>query len=448
MEDSEKQEFQNTDKKTTPQKKNKVWWQRASDFFLKYPIISSLLPSLAAGMVWMVYVNVSHQINWRYPHQLIAESLLVVLMGIIITYPFVLTALNLVFLLWPRRRERLMRAGKRIGFLTVPIGVVCNGLYLTIDENIRFSSDYSEQLYNQQLHTPIFTQAQPTILVLGILAAVGCLVLRVVPLRKQPPLLTVLSLATLYPGMALCVVFDLQIWGLDNLFLMLLPLNLVLIWLKVIKETVWEWKRVHPADDETQFGGKKWLLTLNRLLCRACGLPVAALVLAVPLLGVVIGILTLCGQTPDAVIQAWTQTADWTFSQQTAPPNVMMDEHYLCTVAAGGHRRMVKPLRTGRRHGHEVIVNRQLCVANAFEQLLEERTPRLHRAVRGIYDRCGYPVARHIRTKAAADIVYFLMKPLEWLFLAVLYLCDVRPENRIAVQYPHAPLPAMRERSI
>ena len=125
----------------------------------------------------------------------------------------------------------------------------------------------------------------------------------------------------------------------------------------------------------------------------------------------------------------------------------MMDEHYLCTVAAGGHRRIVKPLRNGRRHGHEVIVNRQLCVANAFEQLLEERTPRLHRAVRGLYDRCGYPIAKHIRTKAAADIVYLLMKPLEWLFLAALYLCDVRPENRIAVQYPHAPLPAIRERS-
>ncbi|WP_343073709.1 DUF6688 family protein [Clostridium sp. YIM B02555] len=27
------------------------------------------------------------------------------------------------------------------------------------------------------------------------------------------------------------------------------------------------------------------------------------------------------------------------------------------------------------------------------------------------------------------------MKPLEWLFLIVLYFCDVNPENRIAVQY-------------
>ena len=27
------------------------------------------------------------------------------------------------------------------------------------------------------------------------------------------------------------------------------------------------------------------------------------------------------------------------------------------------------------------------------------------------------------------------MKPLEWFFLAVLYAVDVKPENRIAVQY-------------
>ncbi len=31
------------------------------------------------------------------------------------------------------------------------------------------------------------------------------------------------------------------------------------------------------------------------------------------------------------------------------------------------------------------------------------------------------------------------MKPLEWLFLAVLYLTEVHPEDRIAVQYMERP---------
>jgi hypothetical protein len=32
-------------------------------------------------------------------------------------------------------------------------------------------------------------------------------------------------------------------------------------------------------------------------------------------------------------------------------------------------------------------------------------------------------------------VVYILMKPLEVMFLLVLYTVDVNPENRIAVQY-------------
>ena len=80
-------------------------------------------------------------------------------------------------------------------------------------------------------------------------------------------------------------------------------------------------------------------------------------------------------------------------------------------------------------------MNRQLCAANAFEQLIEDKAPRLHRLVRHIYDKYGYPVSKHITTRLRADIVYILMKPLEWLFVAVLYLFDRDPESRIAVQY-------------
>ena len=59
----------------------------------------------------------------------------------------------------------------------------------------------------------------------------------------------------------------------------------------------------------------------------------------------------------------------------------------------------------------------------------------MHRAIRNFYDKHGYPVARHIRTKSAADVVYYIMKPLEWIFLIVLYMTDPHPENRIATQY-------------
>ena len=145
--------------------------------------------------------------------------------------------------------------------------------------------------------------------------------------------------------------------------------------------------------------------------------------------------LLLFGQRPDSIIRAWTETSDWNLSAQSAPQNIYYDEHYLCTVAAGGHRKLVKPIRMGIRHGHPVIVNRQLCVANAFEELLQECFPSFHRGVRGFYDRFGFPIARWIRSPYIADGIYLLMKPLEWLFLGVLYCYDVNPENRIAVQY-------------
>ena len=81
------------------------------------------------------------------------------------------------------------------------------------------------------------------------------------------------------------------------------------------------------------------------------------------------------------------------------------------------------------------MVNRQLCVANAFEELLQERRPSLHRKIRHLYDRHGYPLSKLITTPAKADMVYLLMKPLEWIFLGVLYLLDTNPEQRIVEQY-------------
>ena len=109
--------------------------------------------------------------------------------------------------------------------------------------------------------------------------------------------------------------------------------------------------------------------------------------------------------------------------------------HYLCTVAAGGHKKVVKPLRFGKRHGAVIIVNRQLCVANAFEDLIHERTPKFHKKVRNFYDTHGYPLSNIITTPLRADIVYVLMKPLEWVFLLVLYTFDTDPEKRISAQY-------------
>nr|WP_143098639.1 DUF6688 family protein [Ruminococcus albus] len=148
-------------------------------------------------------------------------------------------------------------------------------------------------------------------------------------------------------------------------------------------------------------------------------------------------IFVLLGQGFDAPIKAFTETADWTFSKQIPPPPVDYDGHYLCTVAAGGHRKVVKPLRLGTRRNETIVVNRQLCIANAFEELIQVKTPKFHKKIRTFYNTHGYPLSRKITSPARADIIYIIMKPLEWAFLIFLYAFDLRPEQRIARQYKY-----------
>lgn len=373
----------------------------------------------------------------------IFSLILCLFMIVAVSLPLIFTAGNIAFLFLPIKTAVEERKIKRLELATLFLGIPLTVLYCGMDFVQIAIADWDQQLKNDQLHTPIFLDSLPTVLSFAALAIVGYLLLRFFPRKLLPPLLMVLAMSFLYIGMALCVLWCIQIWSIPALPLAILPVNCILIGLRTIRLVVHEEKQWLEEEPDRQKG--KWLA---RILSHVSAWPVLALVAVLPVLGIVTAILVLFCQQPDDLIRAWTQTADWNLSQQTPPPNVRFDEHYLCTVAAGGHKKVVKPLRTGKRHGHEVLVNRQLCVANAFEQLLEERTPRFHRVVRGLYDKTGYPIAKHIRSPYLADIIYFLMKPLEWLFLLVLYLCDAKPENRIAVQYPHKALPKEQNEKI
>lgn len=135
------------------------------------------------------------------------------------------------------------------------------------------------------------------------------------------------------------------------------------------------------------------------------------------------------------LIDAFTQTDDWYFSTKISPPVEGYRGHYLCTVVAQGNPYIVKPLRRGIRHGVPIVVNRQLCVANAFEDLLSQYCPCLHRFIRNNYDHYGLPVCRYIDRPWKANVIYWAMKPAEWLFIVVLYTFDAAPEQRIVSQY-------------
>lgn len=417
----------------------------------KYPNGTALAVSMGVGMIlgfgwsFLAAVQVAMGSGSGYGN-LLREALFAVffiggITGLFLVYPLALTGLNLSYLLRKgaidtRRSERITENTTIV--LGVLYTILYDGMFSGYTNGIQFRSDWQEVLYNGQMHTPVWTQAVWTVIVLSLVGIAGYLLLSLKNVNRMPPLLTVCGIAAVYVGILMCVLWIIQVVSREWIFC-IFPANCVLIGLKTVRRTVEVWQG--NEENRTKVFQNSVLSRLNENLMDASRWPAAAFLVMLPMLGAAIGILTLFGQQPDSIIKAWTETSDWNLSQKTAPPNVFYDEHYLCTVAAQGHPDVVKPLRKGIRHGHTVTVNRQLCIANAFEQVLEERVPWLHKPVRQFYDRYGFPVARLIHSENAADVVYYIMKPLEWIFLAVLYLTDVKPENRIAVQYPHAPLP-------
>lgn len=354
--------------------------------------------------------------------------------GNILVLPILLTIIEII-LMFLVFAKKISKQRQLLDLFTLSLGIVYSILTLWIYEVI-FDSDWNVTLKNNELHTPIFTQARLTIIVLVLVGFAGYILVSFIPLKKMPPLILVTGIAAMYIGTSVSIIWGIQIWGtviLLDLYLLLLPLNSVIITARTVAYKMMEWKQMsHESRKIDSIPILRWC---NCLLEKSEIWPIVALLLMWPLLGGVIAILTLFGQAPNSVITAWTETSDWNLSQRIAPQNIDLDEHYLCTVAAGGHSKVVKPIRLGVRHGHEVIVNRQLCVANAFEQIFEEKTPGFHRIVRRIYDDYGFPIAKLIHSKYVADLVYFLMKPLEWFFVIILYFTDVHPEDRIAIQY-------------
>lgn len=304
-------------------------------------------------------------------------------------------------------------------------GCFLEAIFIFIVKDMTFY-EWNEPLINSQKHALIWSGAYPTFFTLAALTLLALIIYSYRDANSLSPLANVFCISGILGGVVLLLVFDnqLQVASFHTFFLPIYSIHL--LWIRIK-----EWQ-----EDRTEISYENRLLQwLHQLLNKSRNWPWLAVLVALPTLALVVLVLMLFGQQPDYMIKAWTNTADWAFSQKIPPQNLIIDEHYLCTVAAGGHKKVVKPQRMGVRHGHPVVVNRQLCIANAFEQVLEEKTPRFHRFLRRNYDRYGYPFAKHIKKKWAMDLIYYLMKPLEWLFLLVLYLVDRKPENRIAMQY-------------
>lgn len=306
------------------------------------------------------------------------------------------------------------------------------------------SYDVALNLYGDtSTHEPFSSEHVLTLIVMMLVGFTCYMILKF--FRKAlPPLAEVMLLGGVYLGSAVNVMCVVQLLcgaspqgidrGADAFFV--LPLCMVpLIFLIHVVELMTHLVKERAEKQESVHYENTAMQKVNLWFLKGANLFLAALIAAIPILVILMMILCLFGQQPDSVILAFTKTSDWILSKEVSPPPTAYDEHYLCTVSLRGHKKLVKPIRCGIRKGRKIIVNRQLCVANAFEQLLMERTPKLHRAIRTFYDTYGYPISRHINSAWSADITYLIMKPLEWIFVVVLYLFDLDPETRICKQY-------------
>lgn len=442
----------------------KSWLKKIKMYASKHPIGLQILICLALALPFAIANSFLSIIEARYETgvgALLSSFLSGVLIMLIVVgafiYPIIVTiyeALYLGITVAKGKAEEINDSSKiikRVGsmlydFFIILVGVILEFIVLDFLHDVIFSANWSNQLRNVQLHTPINSHYMITFFVISFLYVLGMLLMTLT--KKRPPLVTVLCISAMYLGVIEAVLFTIQILGMhtilesgridyrfefDLLYTLLIPVNMLLIMLRVMLVEIRTYKI--DAGRSSKIESIPILAWCSRILNNSKNWPILALLMMIPLLGIIIGILTLFGQAPDAAIKAFTETADYTFSTRIPPQNIHYDEHYLCTVAAGGHKRVVKPIRMGKRHGHDVVVNRQLMIANAFEQILEERTPKMHRGIRNFYDKYGFPVARIIKSKIVADVIWLLMKPLEWLFLIIIYLVDINPEDRIARQY-------------
>lgn len=365
---------------------------------------------------------------------------------IVIVLPFLLIALDIISAI--KKKERPI-----FELLAFFVG----SIYTILAFILWDAPDYTHSLNvygSAHVHEPFAVLHMPAIMIFAVWGFLSYLILKFTR-KKLPPLAEVLLLAGLYVGCGLSIVWLFQLicgarpeihveipgWkpGLfGNSFDLLIALCLCIVPILFLIHAIHLLMRLVKEKAEKQAGlqyQNPLLQKMNQWLLQSANLFWVAFLALVPVLGILVMLLCLFGQQPDSIILAFTQTSDWILSKEIAPPPVAYDTHYLCTVSLRGHKKLVKPIRFGMRRGEKIVVNRQLCVANAFEQLIEERAPKFHRAVRRFYDTYGYPISKHINHAWSADIVYLMMKPLEWIFVAVLYLFDEKPENRICSQY-------------
>lgn len=112
----------------------------------------------------------------------------------------------------------------------------------------------------------------------------------------------------------------------------------------------------------------------------------------------------------------WAAAGFWAHSVYTKLPDTQPTlDCFVVTAAARGHRRLVGPFTVIEHNGHPREANAQLIALWRFEEHWRKHSPRSHAAFRMIYNRIGPLVAARITSPWIADLVYFALKPVQWI---------------------------------
>jgi len=268
----------------------------------------------------------------------------------------------------------------------------------------------------------------------------GAFLLTIFRERLLPPFSELVLNSFLILGLILNIIFCKHFTTIEDGYIWWLFGNIPIIMLLLIVLTEKQ-KQLKEYLEENDFPTNGFLGRISVFILKlqpALKYPILAILL-VPFIVFLSLFLILFGQRPDSIIKAFTDTYKHGFSQlDYMCDNVECGGHFLCSVGANGHKVIVQPKRYGERNGNRIICNRQLLISNAFEKLIEEKFPSLHKAIRKNYNKVGNVIHKHyhiFHNKYVSDVVYLAMKPIEVFFLLTLYTFDHKPENRIATQY-------------
>ena len=169
----------------------------------KSPLLSSVIVTLPIGLAGasLVYVPTVFRYGGLNAEGLLAMPLSILFVGLMLAafvlYPLVLTGAELCLLFDLAVNPAKEHPRSRIfDLVTVPLGLLYSYLYLGLLD-VKFASDWPQQLANSQQHTPIYTQSALTVWVIVLAGFAGYLTVSFLPLKKTPPLLLVLGMSAM-----------------------------------------------------------------------------------------------------------------------------------------------------------------------------------------------------------------------------------------------------------